>query len=189
MSVLFINACVREDSRTLRLARKVLGYLGDTAEEVCLETDGVRPMTRETLKLRDRLGQQGDYTHPMLTNARKFAEADEIVVAAPFWDLSFPALLKAYFESVMVSGVTFKYNEGVPYGLCRAKRLIYVTTAGGPVFMDFGFPYVKALAEAFCKIPETVCFRAERLDIIGSDTEGILSAAEREIEAYFHGDK
>ena len=37
-----------------------------------------------------------------------------------------------YFEQINVLGITFVYTpEGYPKGLCRAKALYYVTTAGG----------------------------------------------------------
>lgn len=48
-------------------------------------------------------------------------------------DLSFPARLKIYLENIYVTGIVSKYDEnGRPRGLCRAERLYYVTTAGGP---------------------------------------------------------
>ena len=121
----------------------------------------------------------------MLSYARQFAEADAIVIAAPYWDLAFPALLKIYLEAVTVSGVTFCYSEdGTPKSLCKAKKLIYVTTAGGPIFADFGYSYVRTMAEGFFGIEETVCFKAENLDVIGMDTEKILRETEREIDEY-----
>jgi FMN-dependent NADH-azoreductase len=84
-------------------------------------------------------------------------------------------------------GVTFVYSpDGVPVGLCRAEKLYYVTTAGGPVSDDsFGYGYVRALAEGFYGIPETRLVKAEGLDVIGADVEAILRRAEREIDALF----
>lgn len=99
-------------------------------------------------------------------------------------DLSFPAALKQYFEQINVLGITFVYTpEGTPKGLCRAKRLYYVTTAGGPIFSEeYGYGYVKALAQGFYGIEETKIFKAEGLDIVGANVEGILDVAKREIE-------
>lgn len=51
--------------------------------------------------------------------AEQFAQADEIVVAAPYWDLSFPSILKVYLERVCVTGITFHYVENREEGLCR----------------------------------------------------------------------
>ena len=43
----------------------------------------------------------------------------------------------------------FRYSDdGRPVGLCRARRLFYVSTSGGPAETDpFGFGYVEALAK------------------------------------------
>ena len=58
-----------------------------------------------------------------------------------------------------------------------------MTTAGGPIFSDeFGYGYVKALAQGFYGIPDTAMVKAEGLDIIGADVEDILKKAEQEIE-------
>ncbi len=179
---LFINGCVRPQSRTRQLAEAVLAKLDGPVEEVCLATDGPAPMDYATLTLRDKLLSEGDLDHPLLRFARQFAAADTIVVAAPYWDLLFPAAVRAYFEAVTVSGITFRYDDrGVPCGLCRAKKLIYVTTAGGPIFANMGFDYVQALCRSFYGIRELTCVKAEGLDIIGAPVEAILDEAKGNI--------
>ncbi len=188
-STLLINACVRPGSRTMQLARQVLGHLGGTVTEVNLQHEGLRPLSAETLRERDDILLRGAQDAPMLRCARQFAAAEQIVVAAPYWDLSFPAALKTYFEHVNVSGVTFSYGEdGRPVRHCRAKRLYYVTTAGGPIFPpNHGYAYVKSLAETFYGIPEIECFSAELLDVVGVDVSSILADAGARIDKYFAG--
>ena len=90
--------------------------------------------------------------------------------------VSFPAALKQYFEQINAIGIPFRYTEsGEPQGLCQAKKLYYVTTAGGTIFSDaYGYGYVKALAQTFYGIPETELISAENLDMIGADVEAIL---------------
>lgn len=181
---LYINACVREESRTARLAEYLLRTLNASYDEVKLE-DFSFPLVDESFLLeRDRLIADGCFDHPVFHFARRFAEADRIVIAAPFWDLSFPAMLKQYIEQVNVSGVTFRYSEeGIPLGLCRAEELYYVTTAGGIIpSEDYGFGYIRALATDFYGIPKVHLIKAEGLDIVGSDVDAILQAAEREID-------
>ena len=176
--ILYLNACVRPESRTRRLADRLMARLDGAVTRLDLEGEGLVPLDNDGLLLRDKLVREGRLDHPMLRHARQFSQADTIVLAAPFWDLSFPALVKLYFEAVTVTGLTFHYlPDGTPEGLCRAKRLYYVTTAGGPFLPDFGFAYVKALAETFYGIPEVRCFHAEQLDIVGNDPEAILAAA------------
>ena len=182
--ILFVNGCVRENSRTLELAQAVLAKETDVIEEVRLYPDGPEGLDAQKLALRDELLAAKEYGHPMFRWARQFAEADAIVLAAPYWDLAFPAKVRAYLEEVTVSGVTFRYGEnGIPQGLCKAKRLVYVTTAGGPIFenFNFGYDYVKALAQGFYGISEVSLVKAEGLDVWGADVEAIMAAAKAAI--------
>ena len=183
-TVLFINACVRPQSRTMLLARRVLERLGGRTEEVVLAEQPLRPLDLQTLCRRDALLQDGDLGADMFRYARQFAAAESIVVAAPYWDMSFPAALKVYFENVMVTGVTFGYTpEGIPRGLCRAGQLVYVTTAGGPILgQNHGFAYVRALAENYFGIRDIRRFSAEGLDIVGADVDALLARALEEID-------
>ena len=122
--ILFINACVRKESRTRRLADHLLDKLGQPFDEVCLH-DIAFPVTDEAfLEMRDRLIAEEDFGNPAFDLARQFSEAETIVIAAPYWDLSFPASLKQYLEQVNVVGITFRYTEeGIPVGLCKAERI------------------------------------------------------------------
>lgn len=180
--ILFINGTVRENSRTLELARAVIDQLEGDIEEVDLIKEEPMHHTPEKLKLRDELIEKADYSHPMFDYAKQFAEADEIVVAAPYWDLLFPAVVRSYFEAICVGGVTFNFNDGRPNSLCKAKRLIYVTTAGGPIFKNLGFEYVDALCRTFFEINDTLFIKAEGLDITGVDPIAILEKAKKEIK-------
>ena len=185
--VLFINACVRKDSRTKRLADHLLKTLGEPYDELRLTECSFPAADEAFLNKRDSLIAHGEFSDPMFGYARQFAEADEIVIAAPFWDLSFPAVLKTYFEQINVIGLTFGYtSEGVPVGLCKAKKLCYVTTSGGTFFPEsFGFGYVKALAETFYGIGDCELIKATGLDIIDADVDEILLDCKAEITDRF----
>ncbi|MCQ2414141.1 MAG: NAD(P)H-dependent oxidoreductase [Clostridia bacterium] len=93
--ILFINACVRAESRTYRIAKALLEKLGDY-EEIALTQMGLQPLNEEALKKRTELLAEHDYQNRMFDLARQFANADKIVIAAPHWDLSFPAILIIY---------------------------------------------------------------------------------------------
>lgn len=187
--VLYINACVRGASRTRRLAEYLLKKLGEPVCEVRLSAQAFAAVDEAFLAQRDALVEAGALDDPLFAPARLFAAADTVVIAAPYWDLSFPAALKQYLEQINVVGVTFAYSpEGVPRGLCRAKRLYYITTAGGPILRDaYGYGYVQALAQGYYGIPETHQIKAEGLDIQGADVEAILCRAEDAICALLDG--
>ncbi len=184
-SILFINACVRKGSRTGRLADRLLRRLGGSFDEIRLDEIAFPKADGDFLDRRDRLISEGDLGDPMFELARRFSKADCIVIAAPYWDLSFPAALKQFFEQINVIGITFRYTEeGVPVGLCRAERLFYVTTAGGCfVPEEFGFGYVKALAQSYYGIRDVRLIEAVGLDIDGADVDAILSSAEETISS------
>jgi putative NADPH-quinone reductase len=125
-----------------------------------------------------------EYNHPIFDYAKQFANADTILISAPYWDLSFPSLLKTYIENINVNGITFSYSEkGYPVSLCNAKKLIYITTAGGPIISDeLGFGYIKSLAENFYGIKDISYIKAEGLDIFGANIQEILNCAKKEID-------
>ena len=177
--ILFINACVRDDSRTAELSHHLLDRLDGEVEEVNLYKEHILPLDGKSLEKRNL----HDYTGEEFRYAKQFQGADTIVIAAPFWDLSFPSVLKIYFENITVSGITFEYSkEGRPVGKCKAKRLYYITTSGGYIGKNnFGFDYVKALSENFFGIGDVSFFSAEGLDIFGSNVKAIMDEAKERI--------
>lgn len=185
--ILFVNACVRPQSRTKQLANYILQKIGHDVKELVLEKENIVPLNCQTLERRTKLASSGIFDDPIFDLAKDFAAAEKIIIAAPYWDLSFPALLKCYIEQINVIGLTFAYNDaGKPYGLCKADELIYVTTSGGTIFNeDLGFGYIKSLAHNFYGIKNVSYFKAENLDIIGADVESILQRTKMEIDRNF----
>ena len=117
---LYINACPREESRTKRLARAYLAHISDVTELNVYDQPLV-PLDRERLAHRESLIAGGKWHDPMFDYAHQFADADDIIIAAPYWDLGFPAQLKTYIENIYVPGIVSAYNDhGQPCGLCRA---------------------------------------------------------------------
>lgn len=181
--VLFVNACVRKESRTELLAVKLLERINRPFDEVCLRSITFPVVNEDFLNKRDRHISARDFDSPLFDLAKQFSQAEVIVIAAPYWDLSFPAALKQYFEQVNVPGISFEYTgEGIPIGLCKADKLFYVTTAGGcNVPNEYGFGYVKALAKIYYGIRDVELIEADGLDIYGADVEARLKSAEAAI--------
>ena len=187
--VLYVDACVnREISRTEVLAQALLKRLEDEQdaqiETLVLENEeALVPLNSERLNERTLGTLNADFSSPLFGYAKQFAAADEVVFAAPFWDLSFPALFKIYLEHLCSQGITFHYTpEGLPEGLVRIKKVYFVTTAGGYTGeMDYGWQQLRSLCERFFGIEEVVCFKAEGLDILTNDAQSLMEAALREI--------
>ncbi len=181
MKLLFIDACLRgEKSRTRKICVKVIEALRakhvNLIEEIVdLKSLDIKALYEADLEKRDKLVADGDYSSFNL--AKQFAEADIIVVGAPYWDLSFPAALKNYIENVAVNNIAFHYTERGQEGLCKAKKAYYVSTSGG--FMagaDFGYEYIKGVFGLF-GIDDVERITAEGLDIIGTDVEAVVNEA------------
>ena len=184
MNILYINACVRKDSRTNELAQYTLSKLQGEVVEISLNSEKIAPLYQDRLSLRDDLIKNKNFDHPIFKYAKQFASSDIILISAPYWDLSFPAVLKTYIENINVNGITFSYSaKGYPVSLCKAKKLIYITTAGGPIISDeFGFGYIKSLAENFYGIKDIAYIKAEGLDIYGANIQEILEKAKKDID-------
>ena len=183
--VLWINSCMRGagQSRTLELCRTFLEELrvrrpGLEVAERDLTRAELPVMTAELSRRREELAAEGR-EDPLLLPAREMARADLVVVGAPYWDLGFPAALKVYLEWASMLGVTFRYTqEGEQVGMSRARELVFITTAGGPLEgQNYGFDYLKGLAAMF-GIPSARCLSAQELDIQGNDQEAILREAQ-----------
>lgn len=179
--ILYVNACVRAGSRTDRLAKALLNKLG-AYEEVRLTDLAVKPLNGESLAYREAQIEKQNYDDSIFDLSKQFAEADFIVISAPYWDGQFPAVLKTYIENIYSIGIVTKYSEdGRPQGLCRAKKLYYVTTAGGRYNPRFSYDYIEYLVKNMFGIEETELICAEYLDIEGNDAEEIVSEAIRTI--------
>ncbi len=184
MEILIVNACVRKKSRTIKLARQLAKKLEGNVTEVFLEKERIEPVYGLSLVDRNILLEAGELWTDDFNYARQFAEADVVIFAAPYWDLSFPAVLKIYLENVNIVGIAFRYREdGTIEGLCKAKRIYYVSTSGGTIDSTYGYGYVKALANKFWGVEYTKHIKAEGLDIKGADPDAIMKNALSKIES------
>ena len=189
-TLLLINACVRgKDSRTLQLCERLLERIKEEnkkdlafhIEEIRLSTENLLPLNYERLQRRDELLANGLFSDTMFDYANAVAQADMLVIAAPYWDMSFPSTLKIFFEAASVVGITFAYAEdGTPVGLCQAQDMYYVTTSGGYIGeCNFGFEYVNALCKLY-GIERSHFVSAQGLDMEGADMEAIMAQATME---------
>ncbi len=187
--VLYVNCCVRrENSRTKILADYFLEQLckkeGYEIQEICLMDENLSYFTDGFFAQRERLLKQKNFAHPRFRYAHAFAKADKIVIAAPFWDLSFPALLKVYIENLCVDGITFGCNENGCFGTCKADEMLFITTRGGSYqdsAFEMGSRYLWAMSDFF-GIPKYHCVAADGLDMGLRPVADILDDAKKELD-------
>lgn len=117
--------------------------------------------------------------HPILKYAYQFAEADKYVIAEPMWNLSIPAILKAYIDYVSVSGITFKYTADGPVGLCTGKKAIHITSRGGQystepgASFEMGDRYLRTIF-GFFGITDFTTISADGLDVANNNVDAIV---------------
>lgn len=89
--------------------------------------------------------------------AELFASVDKYVIAAPMWNLSIPAILKAYFDYVSYVGIAFKYTEQGAVGLLadKGKKAVHIVSRGGAysegpgASYEMGDRYIKTILGFF----------------------------------------
>ena len=185
MKRLLIDACVSQRgpaSRTRALMEAFLESFRAARPEAEIETAvlerlDIAPFTPEALDRRDALARAGEFSAPVFGLARQFQRADRIAVAAPFWDLSFPAVLRVYIEHVSACGLCYHYEADGCHGDCRASRLAYLTTGGDLERPEsLGVLYWRQLAAMF-GIPRFDYVFAGGLDLDPAQAPSIMEDA------------
>ncbi len=190
--LLFVNACISQRGAASRTYGVALAFLDawqeahpdDAHTMVRVDKMGLQPFTEAALEKRDALAASGDFSDPLFRPARIFREAETIVVAAPFWDLTFPAALRIYIEHISACGLCYHYEADGCHGDCKASRLLYITTGG-----DFEKPeslgvlYWKQLSEMF-GIPRFDYVFAGGLDVDPSKVPEILTEAKEKARQF-----
>lgn len=146
--LLYIDACIRDElSRTKKIALPIIEKLKESYE---VEALTLNDLPLEIVK-KDLITKRNnkEIDEHVLNWAKKVASVDRLVIAAPFWDMSFPAALKNFIELVTIFGVTFDSNEKECYGLCKASKAMFITTRGMNIktgeALEQATPYLKAL--------------------------------------------
>lgn len=165
-NLVFIDACVRQsDSRTLRVAEPIVSALSKRYKvtRYDLPDMGIVPLNPG---LFDERGV-GEIPGWAMEAAQSIAAADRIVIAAPFWDMSFPAVLKCFFEQTSLFDVTFTDTGKTCQGLCKAPKLLYITTRGMDIptgdLREQATPYLKALGTLW-NLGEITTIAAQNMD-------------------------
>ena len=71
--ILFINACVRPNSRTLELASHVLKHLSGEVEEVKLYEEDIAPITVTEIEKRSKSAKANDFSDGVFNLAKQFS--------------------------------------------------------------------------------------------------------------------
>lgn len=163
--LVFIDACMRAGSNTKKIADRLIEELSKRYEiETINLSDSVYPVVKNDM-LEDR--SKGIVPKEYADLARSISVADRLVIAAPFWDMSFPSALKVFFENMSLFGITFDSNDKECYGLCKAEKVLYITTRGMDINtgdpLEQASPYIKAISKLW-GLGELIVVAAQNMD-------------------------
>ncbi len=133
MKVLMITAHPFEDemSTSRKLARNFINeYKKNNQNDIIKEIDLYKSDV-DFLQVQDLQAMFSNENSKVLEMANEFKEADKYIFVSPMWNLSIPAILKAYLDYITYAGVTFKYTENGSVGLLENKKAIYILSTGG----------------------------------------------------------
>lgn len=143
--VLFVHANPkpRNQSHTLRLADAFIeAYLKNNPSDEIVELDlyhsEIPIIDERVLRIWHKFSKKIELDNDEIRLNRRmneifdqFAGAEKIILAAPMWNHSFPSVVKAYVDNVVVMGKSFKYSEKGPVGLLKDRPLLFVQSRGG----------------------------------------------------------
>ncbi|HFE9685537.1 TPA: NAD(P)H-dependent oxidoreductase [Clostridium perfringens] len=178
--VLYIKANIKNEgeSRTFKVSDSfVEEYKKNNPEDEIITLD----LYKENIDFlrADDLGKlfgpkdEESKNNSILKYAYQFADSDKYIIAAPMWNLSFPAILKAYIDYVSVSGITFKYTAEGPVGLLNNKKAVHIVSRGGGYDnspYEMGDRYLRTIL-GFFGIKDIETIGIDNLDVIGVNVE------------------
>lgn len=178
--VLYIKADIKNEgeSRTFKVSDKFLEEYkkNNPKDEVIvldLYEEGIDFLRPDDLGKLFGPKDEESKNNPILKYAYQFAEADKYVIASPMWNLSIPAILKAYIDYVSVTGITFKYTAEGPVGLLKDKKAVHIVSRGGEYAnapYEMGDRYLRTIL-GFFGISEIETIAVENLDVIGVNVQ------------------
>jgi len=138
----------RDDSETRALNDAFISRIGATADTTVIHRD----LAADLPNFVNETWVGANFTDPNARSDTQVAElavsdtlvaelqaADIIVIGAPVYNFSIPAVLKAWIDMVARVGVTFRYGNNGPEGLLKNKQT-YVMIAHGPGGTSIGSP-------------------------------------------------
>ncbi|KRM24184.1 NAD(P)H-dependent oxidoreductase [Latilactobacillus graminis] len=129
-----------------------------------------QPVTELRITQQVKLEQFNHYTD-------QYIATEKFVIANPLWNLNVPTKLKAWLDTVMVAGKTFKYTETAAEPLVIGKRAVHIQSAGGVYAgTDFASQYVKAIL-GFAGVDEVLPVSIEGADHSPEEAPAIMKAA------------
>lgn len=154
----------------------------------CLTTEPVPHLSQEALEAFDGLDDRSGARALSDVLIREFQSADHIVIGSPLYNFSFPSSLKAYFDHVVRSGVTFEVWNGEYRGLLEGTCATVITAQGGQRTTDgaddFQTAYLRKILE-FVGIGDPNVITLDGTSLGENGATSALARAQRDIDKLF----
>ncbi len=193
-SLLQINSSIfHNDGQSSHLADQFVSAWISKHQETELV---IRDLAKNPLPHLDAERAQAFFTQPDLRSEQQqklvaesdrlideLKSADIIVIGLPMYNFGIPSTLKAYFDYIARSGLTFRYTEKGSEGLLTGKKA-YIFAARGGLYagtpLDSQTEYMKHFL-GFIGITDIEFVYAEGLNISEASKNAALAAAKQQI--------
>lgn len=122
----------------------------------------------------------------------QFKNADWVFIYSPLHNFNINSRLKDYIDNILIAKETFKYTENGSVGLLNNSdiKIAYIQVSGSDyehdlryVNADFAPKYLRTIFN-FMGINEMELIRAQGMDLLGADREGIFEKSQSELKNY-----
>lgn len=155
-----IDSTIRKDSRTRVILNHILKRKDVEYYVINLNNLDIFPTNMGNFDVKDQ-------DENFLKIARKIASCDGLVIAAPFWDMTYPALLKTFIEKMSVFNIMFIDDGTTCVGISKNKFMLYITTRGMNIKDNSKYDGASLSLKSLCLlwgIPQFECVSAYNLD-------------------------
>ena len=196
MNVLQINASVRRDANSTRVADAIVARLQTAHPDARVSVRDLAQMPHPILDeaalgalftpAAERTPEQAARVALDDALIAEVQATDVIVLGVPMYNFGIPVQLKAWVDGICRVGLTFKYTETGPKGMLDSNKKVYVGLARGGMYRDqpadTQVPYFKALF-GFLGLSNVNFVYAEGLNMGPEAEQKGFDTANAEIEA------
>lgn len=118
----------------------------------------------------------------------QFQQCDVFVLVYPMYNFSLPAIVKAYFDSIIQKGKTFLLTENGFEGAMKGKKALILSTSGGMYNENMGtagWDHSLSLSQTICQFlgfEDIQIISAQGLNLSDNKREDIMDQANTMIE-------
>lgn len=154
----------------------------------CLSCNPIPHISNETIAAFQDSGQQSKGKTLSDTLIDELKSADHLLIGSPLYNLTLPSTLKAYFDHVVRSGLTFEVQQGNYRGLLNGIKATVITARGSKSAPDarddFQTTYLREIL-AFIGINPVDVVTLEGTTLAQDIKEKALSCAKAQVDWLF----